>query len=207
MNYRRNLHTVLALIMAAAIHAQQSVRVEYFIDKDPGYGLATVADNAHFGDNLLNVSLDGVEAGAHVLYVRSQDNEGHWSNTISRPFYVTGYRAFAALEYFVDSDPGVGKATAVLVPSDFSEMLNFELPTDLLQQGEHRLCLRAMGTDGVWSSVSTYLFVVEDISGVSSPLLNKTKGDYYNLKGQRMDAPSNGVYIVNGRKIVIKRLH
>jgi len=45
-----------------------------------------------------------------------------------------------------------------------------------------------------------------DITGISTTLVNneKVNGEFYNLKGQRVAQPSKGLYIVNGKKYVIK---
>ena len=37
-----------------------------------------------------------------------------------------------------------------------------------------------------------------------TPALSKGEGVYYNLQGQRVDMPSKGLYIVNGKKVVIR---
>ena len=40
------------------------------------------------------------------------------------------------------------------------------------------------------------------IEGLETPAAQKVI--YYNLKGQRVDNPTNGLYIVNGKKVVVK---
>ena len=52
-------------------------------------------------------------------------------------------------------------------------------------------------------------FVIEegigtDIEEMESTPTSKNDGIYYNLKGQRVDNPSQGIYIVNGKKVFIK---
>ena len=34
--------------------------------------------------------------------------------------------------------------------------------------------------------------------------MDSFKGEFYNLSGQRVSAPTRGLYIVNGKKVVIK---
>jgi len=67
------------------------VRLEYFVDNDPGYGAATaVAINRAVMINNLSytVDLNGVTNGAHRLYVRAQNAQGRWSNISVRDFTV-----------------------------------------------------------------------------------------------------------------------
>ena len=46
-------------------------RLEYFFDTDPGYGKGQTLQNPDTGTNVYQMSFDGVEAGAHVLYLRA----------------------------------------------------------------------------------------------------------------------------------------
>lgn len=74
-----------------------------------------------------------------------------------------------------------------------------------------------LANDGTLQSGKAYLKVAE----TSAPVLNinfgettgidsvkgsenKANGEYYNLSGQRVAQPTKGLYIVNGRKVVIK---
>ena len=46
----------------------------------------------------------------------------------------------------------------------------------------------------------------DEATGISAALMNKEtmNNEVYNLKGQRVAAPMKGLYIVNGKKMVIK---
>lgn len=73
------------------VNQQDIVRLEYFIDNDPGYGAATsVAINR--GPTVTNldytVDLNGVTNGAHRLFVRAQNAQGRWSVISVRDFTV-----------------------------------------------------------------------------------------------------------------------
>ena len=59
------------------------VKMEWYLDTDPGYGKATVIPISA-GTNITNVSfsqnLNGLSTGTHVIGVRSQDANGAWSH-------------------------------------------------------------------------------------------------------------------------------
>ena len=137
-------------------------RMEYFFDSDPGYGKGFPLQRASTDENTYEVSFETVEPGAHLFCLRAQDEDGHWSAVVSRPVYVINPLGIAAIEYFFDTDPGEGNATPVAVPDDLTETFAFVAATDGLSAGEHRLCVRAKGLDGLWTLVSSSVFTVSD---------------------------------------------
>ncbi len=143
---------------------QQPVRVEYFLDEDPGYGLAAVISNLQVGDNALTFDLSPVKDGAHVLYVRSQDATGHWSTTMSRPLFIERYQDIVYVEYFFDgADPGVGKATSVPLPDvEYKGNLTLDLSLDItgMALGDHQLSVRALDRYDQWTDVMTRPFKI-----------------------------------------------
>ena len=45
----------------------------------------------------------------------------------------------------------------------------------------------------------------DDTTNIQSSMFNvQSDGVYYNLQGQRVDNPSKGLYIKNGKKVLIK---
>ena len=58
--------------------------------------------------------------------------------------------------------------------------------------------------DGAASSREYYLF--DEATAISAPLVNSevVNSEVYDLQGRRVNTPTKGVYIVNGRKVVIK---
>lgn len=145
--------------------------MEYFLDTDPGYGKGkqlTVAE----GENLLTLDLTGTACGSHQLCLRTMDNESNWSTVMSRTLYVCEGRGFVALEYYFDSnDPGKGKAVSVAVPSEWDTEFSFDVNIDGLGVGNHQLCVRGKGKDGVWTEVSREPFAINEASGISEVTL------------------------------------
>jgi hypothetical protein len=106
--------------------SQNINKMEYFIDTDPGVGNGiNVALTAGIDITNLNipVNLSTVTEGFHKLYVRSRDANGLWSETAIYSFYKAALPAaqtvpaLVEIEYFVNTDPGVGNATKRTVSS------------------------------------------------------------------------------------------
>jgi hypothetical protein len=55
------------------------------------------------------------------------------------------------------------------------------------------------------SSFAPQLFFDGNVTGIGAvKSINKEDGAYYNLAGQRVAQPQKGLYIVNGKKVIIK---
>lgn len=145
-------------------------RLEYFLDSDPGYGEALSVEAPAEGEKTYTLPLDGISAGAHLLAMRGQDNEGNWSSLWSRLLYVYSLPGIAQVEYYIDEDPGLGHATQVpLVPSAAQEYeLAFNVDMDTVSVGDHTLCVRAKDAFGNWSPLSIDPFTVEEADGISN---------------------------------------
>lgn len=68
----------------------------------------------------------------------------------------------------------------------------------VVPQGKAYLALGAAPARGL------NLFDDEETTGVNEVKTQKVAGEYFNLAGQRVGNPTKGVYIVNGKKVVIK---
>ena len=151
----------LCLLLAGATsYAQQPRQVEYFFDTDPGHGQAKRLSATVTGNNQLNFDLEGIAPGSHTLYVRSQDSNGHWSATVSRPFLVTSKTPTEPrrLEYFLDTDPGYGLGAVLSNLRIGDNTLTFDLSA--AKDGAHVLYVRAQDDTGLWSTtMSRPLFI------------------------------------------------
>ena len=182
---------------------------EYFIDKDPGYGKASVVKKSEDGENMMEIDLDDVKPGAHILYVRIRDEQGRWSTTVNRPLYVRQPVSIVALEYFFDNkDPGQGKGVKVKPPTDTSKPYEFEISLGNLSAGEHSLNVRAKGSDGIWTALKGALFTlvnntgINDLENYCEPSIIYT---LYGYKGKK----SKGVNIIRyndgtTKKVIVK---
>ncbi|MEQ8473393.1 MAG: cadherin domain-containing protein [Marinoscillum sp.] len=138
------------------------VILEYFLDKDPGFGegiiLSLVDGVADF-----TLNLDGIASGIHVLYSRARDDKGKWSMTNRIPIIVTQQPAeIQLIEYSIDNDPGFGNGTQ-FSQTGIDGSMAFIIPLSGINAGVHVLKLRAMTTDGRWGHTQTSLFIKQDI--------------------------------------------
>jgi hypothetical protein len=54
------------------------------------------------------------------------------------------------------------------------------------------------------ASARGYNLENDGTTGINRVSADSQKGEYYNLKGQRVAAPTKGLYIINNKKVIIK---
>ncbi len=147
---------------------------EYYIDTDPGVGLATPvnADDGTF-DNITEVvskNISGLTTGFHTLNVRVRDNSNHWG-----PVFTTVLKVDDAVtarpvnitqgEVFWDTDPGQGNGAAMIAfDGNFNDALEKVMSNSFLPPlttGLHTLNVRVKGNDATWSDVFTTVVRVD----------------------------------------------
>ena len=145
----------------------EAVRVEYFYDTDPGYGNGKSVGNLVDGDNTLVFSVEGLAYGVHHLCLRAQDNTGVWSQVATSSIFVASPKTANAvrIEYFFDTDPGYGQATAITPSQD--ETATYALSLDNLSMDAHMLYLRVQDNHGRWSAVQKHpIYVLSNLPDV-----------------------------------------
>jgi hypothetical protein len=144
-------------------------RIEYYIDTDPGYGNA---NNLSFsGTNnataTINLDITPLDAGVHLVGVRSRDANGAWSHDnkwiFLKPYPNTGATPqpnINRVEWFLDTDPGYGNGTAIAI-SPATTLSNLAINIDLapLSQGVHIVGIRSRDANGAWSHDNKWLFL------------------------------------------------
>lgn len=144
---------------------ERLTRIEYFFDTDPGYGEGYALENPQTGENTYQMSFGSLVDGAHILYVRAQEERGHWSTVASRPFIQYSHAgALAGLEYFFDTDPGYGAGYALTGAATGTNVYEMSLPD--MEAGAHVLYLRAREETGNWSTVMSRPLYVVDLSAI-----------------------------------------
>lgn len=135
------------------------VQAEFFVGDDPGEGNGTAISISTPADSVTvsqNFSLAGVEEGRYTLSLRAKDARGVWSNIFSRPVYVshemgTAEPNITQVEYYFDSDPGIGSGTSISLTQADSVTLSEDISLSALSDGRHQLYVRAKDASGNWS--------------------------------------------------------
>ena len=157
-------HTNLRSFYVLPAAATTIAATEYFIDTDPGYGKSTTASAVAIkNDSFAFVfPLSAYSNGFHTLGIRSRDNAGRWSHTYLDGFYVLPASADSVVstEYFVDTDPGYGKATTATIALSADGSRQFLLPLSSYSHGFHTLGIRNRDNAGRWSHTYQYVFVI-----------------------------------------------
>jgi PKD repeat protein/murein DD-endopeptidase MepM/ murein hydrolase activator NlpD len=152
--------------------AQYITRMEYFFDNDPGYGMGkpiTVSKNAFEEQNVI-IDFTGLTEGYHSLFVRTKDNFGKWGTIASKPFYrITASNPvnITDVEYYVDIDPGVGKATNETVKPTMLLQHTVFLDLNSLWQGNHKIGFRVKNGHLNWSDTK-----IQNFTFKSAPVAN-----------------------------------
>ena len=160
------------------------VAAEYFVDTDPGFGNGTtipVTASSNISNANFNLSITSLSAGLHNIFIRSLNGIGKWSVSARQLFYKTGNSGIAsnivAAEYFIDTDPGFGNASGiVLTPSP--DIINNAFPISLtsVSIGIHQLFIRSKNANGMWSVTGREIFYKSSNSAIVS---NITKVEYF----------------------------
>lgn len=141
-------------------------RVEYSWDKvlAPGKGKAITFTAGNTVNLNTSLKLSASASGMHTIYIRALSTHHH-SQVYARTFYIPPVaHKVKAIEYFFDTDPGVGKATrmAATLTSGVKNMA-FEVNTDDLSEGVHKIGIRTL-TDATWSDTKYRQFLVRSVA-------------------------------------------
>lgn len=76
------------------------------------------------------------------------------------------------IEYFIDSDPGVGQAISISTNNTGSDITDqFAINVAALTVGFHRLYVRVQDDNGTWSLYDKFVFYLSDSTPISNPTL------------------------------------
>lgn len=158
------LLTILLMFPCVFLWSQANiVKMEYYIDTDPGFGLATdvaITPSSDL-DVTFNPDISKLSDGLHKLYIRGKDSNNKWCFTKYHSF-VKGFwdrnQKIVYAEYYFDSDPGYGKATSLnfTVSADVDIAINLDVST--LKNGIHSLLIRAKDSYGRWTTTQSHTF-------------------------------------------------
>lgn len=187
------------------IHAQNNIsEVEYFIDNDPGFGnaIAITVTPAYTQNISLTVPLSGLSNGLHVASFRALNDSG-WSITFNQPFIFDNNSGqntvinITDVEYFIDTDPGFGNGSALIVSPNTLVNLTDNVSLSGLTDGLHILHLRAKDQNGTWGWTYAQPFVMLG-AGISPNIIEieyfiDTDPGFGNGSGIAVASPSNSI--------------
>ncbi len=161
--------SLFILMLHLSASAQQQLLVEYWIDNDPGMGLAqTVSATIGSDGNIsFDAVADGLAPGSHLLGFRAysvNETGNNYGPTLTQNFIVpnTGEEALISrVEYFWDDDPGYGEGTSIAIsPDEEITLQNVSVSAENLTPGVHLLGLRAYGNGGWGPTLRQQVMVI-----------------------------------------------
>jgi hypothetical protein len=165
----------------------QVTALEYFFDYDPGLGNASpiaVSSPSDSISQLLTVNLSSLSQGFHTLCIRSRNALGKWSMTETRGFYVhpassSSSLEIASMEYFFDTDPGVGKGISISVPSPADSIVQSPMISTIpLPTGAHKIGIRTRNRMGAWSLNEVRDFNIFSCSNIYDSIIALTSPSF-----------------------------
>ena len=189
-----------AVFAVSAVHAA-IVGAEFYLDTDPGEGLATpiaLVDSNALWATLSDVAIPaGLAPGLHEVGVRVCDTNGNWSAPLLRRFTV--YSAdfviepvgtnptsgvIVAAEYFVGADPGEGNGTPLPlagVPAAAANLSSLTIPY-VAGTGTWDVQVRVQDAEGRWSAPVIRRFTVISRQPLDDLALNPgSTGSVFNI--------------------------
>ncbi len=174
----KKINIILFLLFGPLLcMGQQINKAEYFIDYDPGFGLANPVTISSPGNDLtagFTASVQSLTEGFHYLGIRARDDLGRWGHISQRIFYIFKMQAAGDMEinkaeYFIDSDPGFGLASPVNINSPGSDLsIDFTASLQSLAEGFHYLGIRAQDKSGRWGQLSQRVFYVFNVQSATA---------------------------------------
>ena len=151
--------TILALLCIFTCSLSAQTRAEYWLDADPGRGNAT-AFNVNAEAASVDIPTDALSYGWHIAGIRVQ--QSRWSQTYTHRFYKAAPKAepgvLSGAEYWVNTDPGQGQATAVPFTAGQTDFA-VDFLTEGLEPGFHIAGLRVRYGKS-WSQTYTHRFFI-----------------------------------------------
>jgi PKD repeat protein len=181
------IFTLACCCFAFGLMAQQINQGEYFFDTDPGVGNGVpISITLNASDSVSPspiISLGALTPGFHRLVTRFRNTNNIWSMNEARPFYVwknpSGSAAtlVSRVEYFFDTDPGVGNGAALTIASSDSAFFNSTV-VQALPAGFHKMVVRFRDNNNVWSmNEARPFYVSKTASGSAATLV--TRAEYF----------------------------
>ncbi len=155
------------LFSSFSILAQSITSGEYFFDTDPGVGSGTpLTVNGNMGQltQTFSIPTTSLSDGFHDFYIRTFNSDNNWSLYDRQGFYLKSFSAsnISNVEYFFNTDPGVGNGIDLTVNSNTGELTQtFIIPTGGLSEGFNSLYIRTYNSASNWGLYDRQLFYLK----------------------------------------------
>jgi hypothetical protein len=162
MKQKKYLVLLVTCFLSMALSAQNLVQMKCYFDGDEENAQYFPIANLAEVDAPFEIDVSDLTKGVHKMYIEVKNNQGKWSLYDAQNIQVFGGVQMAQLnlvEYFYDSDPGLGNGIQVAV-SGTAVNQDFALSVDGLSNGIHRLYIRVRNGAGQWSISASKLIEV-----------------------------------------------
>ena len=162
--YEGRMFYVLA---SESLSASNIVSGEWYMNSDPGTGNGNAfsLSPSSMIQASLEIPTNSLPAGFNNLFIRVKNDLGQWSHYEGRMFYILNEelntnKKITSGEWFVDTDPGIGKGTAIIIPTADTVSALIDLNTLGLVSGKHNLFIRVKDASDKWSMYEGREFII-----------------------------------------------
>ena len=177
-------------------NSKQSATGRYWFDND-----VATSQAAPTVDGLIDLDVSALATGMHAVHYQTFAADGTASVVRTQYFLLTDYNGERlTCELWIDD----AEEHAQSLPVKDYEV---ELDISSLEEGTHHVTICVFDGAGVLTARETLEFTIpaEGPSGILQIDMQRTDdGVWYNLSGQRITTPKNGVFVKNGKKVVMK---
>ena len=153
---KKYLLIIIIFIFNTSLAQSNLVQGEYWIDADPGFGLATPISFTS-GQNInlnLNIQANASE-GFHYVGIRTKDDSARWSQTNITPFYFadSSHPMISRIEYFWNIDTGYNQVSDTVLTNPTNNILGGQLNVPITRPlfSKDTLYVRTQDNYGKWS--------------------------------------------------------
>ena len=131
-----------------------------------------------------------------------------WSKVKAIRFYSEANRTDYVINVLTKWGEGgkLGDQTTMTMTNEYAELNVEDIIMEEALADVDRLMIQCNKEAGEPFNFTAVVLVKDDATGIDATLVNseKVNSQYFNLAGQRVAHPAKGLYIVNGKKVLVK---